>query len=519
MKKTVVVIGGGATGTGVLRDLALRGIDAVLVEQGLLNHGTSGRYHGLLHSGARYAVKDVHSAAECASENALLRRLAGDCILDCGGYFIYLEGDDPSYIEPWLKGCREAGIGTEEVPLAEAKKLEPSLSRQVRRVFAVPDASVDGFLLTRANVDAALGAHPGCEILTECKVTGIRTNNGKVTGVQVNSRTRGIFDIACEMIISATGPWGGDVAKLAGIDLGLHLDKGSLLVFNHRFVNRVVNRLRPPGDGDILVPDVTTSIFGTTSLSTDLPGNNEVTKEELEKLMRLGGEMFHQIGSYRVIRGFAGVRPLVKEEVATADGRSVSRGHAVLNHLGRDGLQGMITIIGGKLTTYRLMAEQTVDEACRQLGLDRPCRTREVPLDSAMGRRRRSHWFGVPEEAAPTLEDMQICECEQVGANLLLESCPQEATSRVLDELRQRTRMGMGTCQGTYCAYRAVGLLHQRGKISGEMAGTALQEFMGRRWKGTGYACFGDQAKEEEFSKAIYKSFFNLKAGEVKPGV
>jgi glycerol-3-phosphate dehydrogenase len=90
----VVVVGGGATGTAVLRDLALRGIDAVLVERADLGTGTSGRWHGLLHSGGRYAVKDPVSATECIEENMTLRRIAPHCIEDTGGLFVLLPSND-----------------------------------------------------------------------------------------------------------------------------------------------------------------------------------------------------------------------------------------------------------------------------------------------------------------------------------------------------------------------------------------------------------------------------------------
>src|SRR3972149_10485598 len=91
----VLVVGGGATGTGIARDLAMRGFKTVLVEKGDLTHGTTGRYHGLLHSGARYVVKDPQAALECIQENAILRKIMPQCIEDTGGLFWGTQGDDP----------------------------------------------------------------------------------------------------------------------------------------------------------------------------------------------------------------------------------------------------------------------------------------------------------------------------------------------------------------------------------------------------------------------------------------
>ena len=105
VKADVLVIGGGATGAGVAWDAALRGFDVVLVERGDLAEGTSGRFHGLLHSGGRYAVKDPDAAVECIEENVILRRIAADCIEDTGGLFVTTPDDDPAYGDDFLAGC------------------------------------------------------------------------------------------------------------------------------------------------------------------------------------------------------------------------------------------------------------------------------------------------------------------------------------------------------------------------------------------------------------------------------
>src|SRR5512142_1871954 len=112
-----IVIGGGATGAGVAVDLALRGLRVVLVERHDLSDGTSGRYHGLLHSGGRYAVTDPESARECSEENRILRRIAPHCIEDTGGFFLSTPDDDPAYADTWLAACRQCGIEVEEIPV------------------------------------------------------------------------------------------------------------------------------------------------------------------------------------------------------------------------------------------------------------------------------------------------------------------------------------------------------------------------------------------------------------------
>src|SRR3972149_11335575 len=107
---------------------ALRGCKTILDEKGDLTHGTSGRYHGLLHSGGRYVVRDPHSAADCYRENLILKRSLPSAIEDTGGFFAALPEDPPEYVEPFLAGCRRAGIPAEEIPPALALKEEPLLN-------------------------------------------------------------------------------------------------------------------------------------------------------------------------------------------------------------------------------------------------------------------------------------------------------------------------------------------------------------------------------------------------------
>ena len=137
----VLVIGGGATGAGVLRDLALRGIRAVLVEKGDLTHGTTGRYHGLLHSGGRYVVKDPQSATECAEENEILRKIMPHCLEETGGFFVVTPADDESYAERFVKGCHDTRVPVNEISVGEMLRREPLLNPRISRVFEATRAS------------------------------------------------------------------------------------------------------------------------------------------------------------------------------------------------------------------------------------------------------------------------------------------------------------------------------------------------------------------------------------------
>jgi glycerol-3-phosphate dehydrogenase len=160
----VLVIGGGATGGGTALDLALRGLRVALIERADLTDGTSGRYHGLLHSGGRYAVRDPQSARECIAENRILRRIIPHAIEDTGGFFVTTPDDDPAYAATWLAACRACGIEAEEVPVTEALRQEPTLNPRILRAFRVPDAACDSFdvLTALARSRAARWPAPRC---------------------------------------------------------------------------------------------------------------------------------------------------------------------------------------------------------------------------------------------------------------------------------------------------------------------------------------------------------------------
>src|SRR5512133_2983584 len=201
----VLVIGGGATGAGVMYDLALRGLRVVLAEQNDLSTGTSGRYHGLLHSGARYAVRDAESAKECIDENRILRKIAPEVLEDTGGLFVAAPVDPPEYANQFVKGCAAAGIPAEEIPVARALKEEPALSPALVRVFRVPDGSCDSFDLIHALTYAAEQHH--ARTLTYHKVTAIEVVNGAVVGATLQDMRSGeSVHAQTSAIVNAAGP-------------------------------------------------------------------------------------------------------------------------------------------------------------------------------------------------------------------------------------------------------------------------------------------------------------------------
>src|SRR6056297_1812520 len=183
----VLVVGGGSTGTGIARDLAMRGVDVTLVEKGNLTHGTTGRMHGLLHSGGRYAVADQASAKECIQETRVLEEIASHCVEETGGLFVKRPEDSEAYFERKLRGCDECDIPTEVLSGREAREREPYLAKDVDKAITVPDGAIDPFRLCVANAISA--ENHGARIETHAEVTDLLVEAGEVVGVEVRQRS------------------------------------------------------------------------------------------------------------------------------------------------------------------------------------------------------------------------------------------------------------------------------------------------------------------------------------------
>ena len=507
----VLVIGGGATGAGVAWDAALRGFDVVLVERGDLAEGTSGRFHGLLHSGGRYVVKDPVAAEECVVENAILRRVIPDCIEDTGGLFVTTPDDDPAYGDRFLEGCRATALPVEEIDVAEALRREPRLNPGILRAFAVEDASIDAWKTVWAFARGA--SAQGARILPYHKVTDLHRDGGAVTGARLRNEVTGEeLDIEAAFTLNAAGAWAAQVARMAGIEgVDVVPGKGIMIAMNHRLVNTVINRCMMPGDGDILVPIRTVSVIGTTDIRAADPDEIPVTQAEVDQMLDDGERLVPGFRDARALRVWAGVRPLFQDAKVgeVKDTRDVSRTHAVVDHRARDGVDGLLTMSGGKLTTLRLMAQDLVDAMCAQLGTERPCRTHEVspPVDHDGDTYHLASRLRRREETL--LEEQLICECELIGRRRLEEAMRRRGTAN-LDDIRRTLRLGMGPCQGGFCIYRATGILHALGDIDGAQAGASLRAFLQERWKGVWPILYGDQLRQARLDDWIFQGLLDV---------
>ena len=524
----VIIIGGGVTGAGIARDCAKRGLRAILLERSDVATGASGRNHGLLHSGARYAVKDEESARECISENVILKRIASNCIDDTGGLFITLPEDDLHYQAAFVEACAKTGIPAEVISPKDALRLEPSVNPAITGAVKVPDGSIDPFRLITANLmDASMH---GCDVLTYHEVVGVLRNQEKIEGVTVYNPVKNEkFEIRGRVTVNAAGIWGQHLCDFAGVEVNMFPSKGSLLIFGHRVNNVVLNRCRQPSDADILVPGDTVTVIGTTSVRIPIEeaDRSHITPEEFDILIREGEKLAPALRETRILRAYAGVRPLVASD-NDPSGRNISRGIVLLDHARRDGLEGFITITGGKLMTYRLMAEQTTDMICRKLAVEAVCTTaRDILPGSEQGQRAKkgTSWH-VPATIKETARYRHgtlasrinlasssgkalVCECEEVTVGEI-DYAIRHLHANTLTDLRRRTRLGMGTCQSELCACRAAAIMKKAKNLTVDEAKADLVSFLDERWRGIYPVGWGEGLRESELSSWVYQHMCGL---------
>jgi glycerol-3-phosphate dehydrogenase len=314
-------------------------------------------------------------------ENTIVRKILPGSVDDTGGMFVLLPGDDHSFVEKWVAGCRAAGISIRELTTSQARTREPSLNPEMLCAFDVPDAVCHSMTLCASLSRAARSQ--GAIILPFHRIEGILRHNGKVEGVRVSDLQKGTaWEVRTRFIVNAAGPWAGEVAALADIPLSLDLTRGALVAYKGRLVSSAVQRLRPPDDADAVLPRGRVSIAGTTEVVTQDPGDRRVEEWEPGLIRERLSQLLPALGSATVVHSWSAVRPLYDPK-ARADGSNTrlrSRGFTILDHARTDNVEGIASVVGGKLAIFRLMAEKTSDLVCERLGINVPCRTADTPI-------------------------------------------------------------------------------------------------------------------------------------------
>jgi glycerol-3-phosphate dehydrogenase len=391
----VIIIGGGINGTGVARDCALRGLKTLLIEKKDLCGGTSGSSSGMIHGGLRYLLYDVKTTKISSKDSGYIQKIAPFLLFRIPFLFLIhgKEGPNAELLETFFEiydrysKLKNAKLHT-RLNQEEVHRLEPGLASEITGAITFDEWGVDPYRLCLLNAKDAVRS--GGEVLLHTEVvdllfsqdgqtaTQTATKKKRVSGVRVRTQDRGHKDYFGKVVLNISGPWISKVCKMAGVDLRLRPGKGIHIVFDRRISNIALMTQTIDRRSVFLLPYENTSIIGTTD--DDFygdPDHLEVTHDEVEYLFQAIERVFPDIRKHRVIATYAGIRPTLYEWGKLED--ELSREHKIFDH-SREGVEGFLTMAGGKLASYRLMSEELTDVVCKKLNLRKKCETHQRPL-------------------------------------------------------------------------------------------------------------------------------------------
>jgi glycerol-3-phosphate dehydrogenase len=411
----LLVIGGGITGAGVARDAALRGFDVALIDGQDFGAGTSSRSSRLIHGGLRYLEHGrLHLVFEALRERRILLQLAPHLVRPLPFVVPIFRGDR---VPRWKASLGLvlydllAGRGNVRRHRTLGKRalleLEPLLrERGLTGGALYHDAQCDDARLTIATVRA--GALHGALVANHVAAAGLVRDGARVVGAHVKDRITGEEgEIRARIVVNATGPWSDALRRLEdpGAAPILRPTKGSHAVVRAaRVGNRHAVIFTSPVDGRVMfvLPWGDWTYIGTTDTdTTESPETVRATEEDLVYLLRSANALYPSahLGPEDVVSSWSGLRPLLAADPASP-ASAVSREHRILRGPG-----GMITVAGGKLTTFRRMAAEVVDRVAKALA--RPAspgrqRSEAEPLPggeaaTSEGFRRPGLELGLPE--------------------------------------------------------------------------------------------------------------------------
>ncbi len=435
----LLVIGGGITGAGIARDAARRGLAVALVEQDDIGSGTSSRSSRLVHGGVRYLEHGwLHLVFEASRERRRLLALAPHLVRPLRFTWpVYAGARVPRWklaagltLYDLLALFRNVGRHrrlSRDGILAE----EPMLGAEGLRGGAQYwDAATEDARLTLANaIDAA---HASATVLNHARVTALTfSKEGRADGAVVKDRLGGgEVRVQARVVLNACGPWTDEIAKLEEETRGpaVRGTKGvHIAVPAARVGNRAAVTMLSPDDGRVMftLPAGTHTIIGTTDTATaEHPAEVRASRADVRYLLNACNRFFPQarLTDDDVVAAWAGIRPLVAKG-RPGEPSSMTREHAI-----RTSKRGVVSITGGKLTTYRAMAEQCTDVVVRQLGARvRRCDTATAPLP---GQR--------PERA---VDDIPLDPAQPWSERDVLHAVKQEFAETVSDVLMRRTTL------------------------------------------------------------------------------
>jgi glycerol-3-phosphate dehydrogenase len=558
-----VVIGGGANGSGVARDLALRGLRVALFERNDLAFGASGNSSGMIHGGARYMLQSPNVTESSCRDSGYIQRIAPHLLFRIPFLLPLRSGaqgrvmvelidayfrayDDYQPLKHGEPHCR--------LDASEVARLEPGLAGSYAGGVTFDEWGVDGArLCVLGAIDAiehGARVHVHTTVESVTRLPGDAVPRGPRYVVSARHRMTGeIVRVSARVVVNATGAWAPITAALANVTQArarVRPGKGIHVVLDRRITNYAILSEAIDGRQIFLCPWQNASVIGTTD--DDYYGDLDdvrATSEEVRYLVQGVAKVFPGIREARAIGTYAGVRPTLYTYGPTED--ALSRDHRIVDHE-PDGAPGIYSMVGGKLASFRLFAQELCDlVAPLHFGVHVPCSTHERPLpggeqaapDDGLARRASGEITralgGAPAIDTLTLSDAYqvtpvcarrllyrhgtralrvlertarrpseahvICPCEPV-----LEAEVRHAISvemaRTVDDVARRTRLGLGACGGMRCAARCGQIVAEELSLAPAEGQAMALEFLERQARTRVVALGPAQAQQEALTLA-----------------
>jgi glycerol-3-phosphate dehydrogenase len=499
----VVVIGGGVNGTGVARDCSLRGLRVALFERNDVAFGASGNSSGMIHGGPRYLTHDPQVTYTSCLDSGHIQRIAPHLlfripflvpVFERAGltakvalslYDAFFELYDK--YQPLKRGKPHVRLNA-----GELSRLEPGLVAGAVGGVTFDEWGIDGVRLCIGNTVDAI--EHGATVRVHTTVTEVlRCDDGRAIGVRYKDRLTGETGVCtARLVVNATGAWAPITAALAGLSpthARIRPGKGVHVFLDRRLTNYAIIATAIDGRQVFCLPWQNMTVLGTTD--DDYYGDLDdvvATGDEVRYLTQAVARVFPSIADARAIGTWGGVRPTVWGWGVNED--RLSREHEIVDHA-EHGTPGLFSMIGGKLASYRIFAEEMTDVVAARLGNEHKVRTHVAPLPggednvdplslasqaridpvaaSRLEYRHGSRSLRVVERIQRNRREAAVvCPCEPV-LEAEVRYVIENELARTVDDVSRRTRLGLGACGGMRCAARC-------GALVAELTGQAPRD-------------------------------------------
>ena len=524
----LLVIGGGVNGTGIARDAAMRGLSTCLVEKKDFAAGSSGANSGMIHGGARYLLFDAKVTRLSCLDSGYIQRIAPHLLFRIPFLIPVLPSGHELFDQAYLYGVEcyfeeydryqplKNGKPHTRLSDQELHELEPGVVQGTVGAVSMDEYGIDPFRLCTLNARSA--AEHGADVRTHTQVTRLQRQDDIDSDSHYQywrvglEGPSGSEEARARVVFNAAGPWAPKIAALGGAELKIRPGKGVHVTLDRRLSNYGIVCRAIDGRDVFVMPHEDSCIIGTTD--DDFYGDPDelsVSQDEVEYLLQAVERTFPSVRQARILRAWAGVRPTLWQYGPLED--RLSRDHKIYDHGG-----GFYSIVGGKLASFRAMAEEAVDTVSRALSKGGRCETHKTPLPGgeapAPAAEELSRQHDVPAFAAariayrhgaeaprvlaladerPELRAL-CCPCEGVTFAELEFARTREFAAGLLD-LRRRCRLAMGVCQGARCIGPAAALLEDLSQA---------RELLDERWKGQRPVLAGDGLAQAELLQSTY---------------